>query len=382
MQALHITPGNMPPECEVLRQEVRDFLAQEMPAYSKVARAKNWTGKDQTFSRKLAERGWIGMLWPKVYGGGERTNLERYVLLEELLAAGAPVSFHWVADRQSGPLLIKYSPHVLAPQIVPRIVRGEVAFCIGMSEPDSGSDLASIRTRATKVPGGWSITGRKVWTSGANMADYMIALVRTSDRSENRHAGMSQLLIDVKQAQTQGLEIRPIQTQLGGQAFCECTFDDVFVPDDHLIGEEGQGWQQVTGELKFERSGPERFLSSTQLVLEMLDAADPGNPAQAAALGRIVAQYACLRQMSQGVALMMAEGQDPAVATSVVKDQGALLEQGMPDIAHALFADGLDPDSDLAQVLDYLALSVPSFSLRGGTREILRGIIARGLGLR
>jgi acyl-CoA dehydrogenase len=154
------------------------------------------------------------------------------------------------------------------------------------------------------------------------------------------------------------------------------------VPDGHLIGEEGQGWQQVTGELKFERSGPERFLSSTQLMLEMLDAADPGNPAQAAALGRIVAQYACLRQMSQGVALMMAEGQDPATATSVVKDQGALLEQGMPDIAHDLFADGLDPDSDLAQVLDYLALSVPSFSLRGGTREILRGIIARGLGLR
>ena len=382
MQALHITPGHMPPECEALRQEVREFLAQEMPAYSKAARAKNWTGKDQAFSKKLAARGWIGMLWPKAYGGGERTPLERYVLLEELLAAGAPVSFHWVADRQSGPLLIKYSPQVLAPQIVPRIVRGEVSFCIGMSEPDSGSDLASIRTRATKVPGGWSITGRKVWTSGANLADYMIALVRTSERSENRHAGMSQLLIDVKQAQTQGLSIRPIQTQLGGQSFCECTFDEVFVPDDHLIGEEGQGWQQVTGELKFERSGPERFLSSTQLMLEMLDAADPGNPAQAAALGRIVAQYACLRQMSQGVALMMAEGQDPATATSVVKDQGALLEQSLPDIAHDLFGDHIAPDSDLAQVLDYLALSVPSFSLRGGTREILRGIIARGLGLR
>jgi acyl-CoA dehydrogenase len=279
---------------------------------------------------------------------------------------------------------------VLAPQIVPRIVRGEVAFCIGMSEPDSGSDLASIRTRATKVPGGWSITGRKVWTSGANLADYMIALVRTSERSENRHAGMSQFLIDVKLAQTQGLTIRPIQTQLGGSAFCECTFDEVFVPDEQLIGEEGQGWSQVTGELKFERSGPERFLSSTQLVLEMLDVAraqngqspSQPNPARANAIGRIVAQYACLRQMSQGVALMMSQGLDPATATSVVKDQGALLEQSLPDIAHDLFGDHIAPDSDLAQVLDYLALSVPSFSLRGGTREILRGIIARGLGLR
>ncbi len=382
MQELHITPGSMPPECEQLRQEVRAFLAQEMPAYSKAARAKNWTGKDQAFSKKLAERGWIGMLWPKRYGGGELSNLERYVLLEELLAAGAPVSFHWVADRQSGPLLIKYSPDVLAPQIVPRIVRGEVAFCIGMSEPDSGSDLASIRTKAVQVPGGWSITGRKVWTSGANVADYMIALVRTSERSENRHAGMSQFLIDVKDAQTRGLTIRPIQTQLGGQAFCECTFDEVFVPDDHLIGEQGQGWQQVTGELKFERSGPERFLSSTQLVLEMLAVAQASNPAHAEALGRMVAQYAALRQMSQGVALMMSQGLDPATATSVVKDQGALLEQSLPDIAHNLFGDAVAPDSDLAQVLDYLALSVPSFSLRGGTREILRGIIARGLGLR
>jgi acyl-CoA dehydrogenase len=146
----------------------------------------------------------------------------------------------------------------------------------------------------------------------------------------------------------------------------------------------------VTGELKFERSGPERFLSSTQLVLEMLDVAraqngqspSQPNPARANAIGRIVAQYACLRQMSQGVALMMSQGLDPATATSVVKDQGALLEQSLPDIAHDLFGDHIAPDSDLAQVLDYLALSVPSFSLRGGTREILRGIIARGLGLR
>ncbi len=380
MQDLHITPADMPPECERLRQEVRAFLADEMPAYSKADRAKNWTGKDQAFSKKLAARGWIGMTWPKKYGGAERSNLERYVMLEEMLAVGAPVGFHWVADRQSGPLLMRHSPEVLAPRIVPRIVRGELAFCIGMSEPDSGSDLASIRTKANKVEGGWSISGRKVWTSGADMADYMIALVRTRERADDRHAGMSQLLVDVKNAK--GLEIRTIQTQLGGQSFCECTFDDVFVPDEHLIGEEGQGWKQVTGELKFERSGPERFLSSSQLLLEMLDAGDPGDLPQATAIGRIVAQYASLRQMSQGVALMMARGEDPATATSVVKDQGALLEQSLPDIAHDLFADSMDRASDLAQVLDYLTLSAPSFSLRGGTREILRGIIARGLGLR
>jgi acyl-CoA dehydrogenase len=379
MQALNVTPGALPPECEALRAEVRAFVAEHLAGYPVAKRVRNWQGRDPEFSRRLAERGWVGMTWPKRYGGHERSSLERYVVLEELLAAGAPVGAHWVADRQSGPLLMRYAPDTLAPDIVPRITRGEVSFCIGMSEPDSGSDLASIRTRATRTDGGWLINGRKVWTSGAHRADYMIALVRTRDRSEDRHAGMSQFLIDMK---TPGFTIRPIRSQLGEHDFNEVTFDDVFVPDEHLIGTEGAGWKQVVAELAFERAGPERFLSSTQLVLEMLDAADPTDPRQAVAIGRLTAQYATLRQMSLAVALMVARGEDPGLVASVVKDQGALLEQSMPDIAHELFGGAIDPDSTLAQAVDYLTLAVPSFSLRGGTREILRGIIAKGLGLR
>ena len=101
-------------------------------------RVRNWAGSNPEFTRSMAARGWIGMTWPKRYGGGERSSLERYVVLEEMLAAGAPVGAHWVADRQSGPLLMRFSPDVLAPLYVPRIVRGEAFFCIGMSEPDSG----------------------------------------------------------------------------------------------------------------------------------------------------------------------------------------------------------------------------------------------------
>lgn len=379
MQVLNISPGQLPPECETLRAEVREFLREALADYPAAKRVRNWQGVSAEFSRKLGERGWIGMTWPKAFGGAERSSLERYVVLEELLAAGAPVGAHWVADRQSGPLLMRLAPTTLAPRIVPRIARGEAFFCIGMSEPDSGSDLASIRTRATLASNGWVINGRKLWTSGAHRSHYMIALVRTGERSENRHAGMSQFLIEMN---TPGITIRPIVNQIGEHDFNEVTFDDVLVPHENLLGGEGEGWKQVGTELAFERAGPERYLSSTQLLLEMIAAADPGDTRHSVAIGRIAAQYASLRQMSLGVAGMLSRGENPALAAAAVKDQGALVEQAMPDIAHDLFGGIAPPDSSLAQAMAYTALAVPSFSLRGGTREILRGIIAKGLDLR
>jgi len=379
MQGLRISPGLLPPECERLRAEVRAFLADALAEVPRAQRVRNWSGSDPEFTRKMAQRGWIGMTWPRRYGGHERSSLERYVVLEEMLAAGAPVGAHWVADRQSGPLLMRFSPDVLAPRIVPQIVRGEAFFCIGMSEPDSGSDLASIRTRAVRTSDGWLINGRKVWTSRAHRAHYMIVLVRTGERGEDRHAGLSQLLLPM---QTPGITVRPIVNQLGDHDFNEVTLDDVLVPHDHLIGAEGEGWRQVGTELAFERSGPERYLSSTQLLLEMLDAADADDPRHAVALGRVVAHYATMRQMSLGVAGMLARGENPALAAALVKDQGALVEQAMPDLAHDLFGDTVEPGSPLEQAMRYTTLAAPSFSLRGGTREILRGIIAKGLDLR
>jgi acyl-CoA dehydrogenase len=383
MQALHINPLTLPPECEALREQVRSFLAGALAGLGAAQRARNWAGADAALSRQLGQRGWLGMGWPRRYGGHERSMLERYVVLEELLAAGAPVAAHWIAERQSGPLLMRYSPEVLAPRIVPRIARGEAFFCIGMSEPDAGSDLASIRTRAQPVADqrgpGWLLNGRKVWTSGAHRAHYMIALARSGGAASQRHGGLSQFLVDMA---SPGITVRPIVNHLGEHDFNEVTLDDVWLPADHLIGQEGDGWAQVGAELAFERSGPERYLSSSQLLLEMLDAADAGNERQAVALGRVVAHYGTLRQMSLGVAGMLARGDNPALAAALVKDQGALLEQALPDLAHELFADQIAPGSALAQAMAYTTLAAPSFSLRGGTREILRGIIAKGLDLR
>jgi acyl-CoA dehydrogenase len=379
MQGLRISLGMLPPQCEALRAEVRTFLAEQMDGMPVAQRVRNWAGSNPAFTRAMAARGWIGMTWPRRYGGHERSSLERYVVLEEMLAAGAPVGAHWVADRQSGPLLMRFSPDVLAPRYVPRIVRGEAFFCIGMSEPDSGSDLASIRTKAVCSGDGWVINGRKVWTSRAHHANCMIVLVRTGERGENRHAGLSQLLLDMDMP---GITVRPIINQLGEHDFNEVTFDDVVVPHDHLIGTEGEGWKQVGAELAFERSGPERYLSSTQLLLEMLNVADADNPRHAVALGRAVAHYATMRQMSLGVAGMLARGENPALPAALVKDQGALVEQAMPDLAHDLFGGRIEPGSSLEQAVRYTTLAAPSFSLRGGTREILRGIIAKGLDLR
>src|SRR4051794_11434949 len=209
MDSLTIPSCTLDENCEALRQEVRAFLGEALPAdYPARARAHSWAGFDADFSRKLGARGWIGMIWPKQYGGHERSSLERYVVLEEILAAGAPCAAHWIGDRQSGPLLLHYASERIKQSIVPRIVSGELCFCIGMSEPDTGSDLASVRSRATRSADGWVINGTKVWTTFAHRSQYMIALLRTSGKPEDRHEGLSQILIDLS---LPGVTIRPIK---------------------------------------------------------------------------------------------------------------------------------------------------------------------------
>jgi alkylation response protein AidB-like acyl-CoA dehydrogenase len=371
-----------PPEIEALRADVRTFLARELAGKSATLRAQTWSGYDPEFSRKLGARGWIGMTWPRKYGGHERTAFERYAVIEELLAGGAPVSAHWVADRQSGPLLMRFGSEAQR-HMLPAIARGECYFAIGMSEPEAGSDLAAVRTRAVRTSEGWRVTGRKLWSSLAQHAHYMIALFRTGDSAAERNQGLSQFLIDLER--TPGVEIRPVADLTGVAHFNEVTFDDALLPLDALIGQEGQGWAQVTAELAFERSGPERFLSSMALFnLIVSKAGSRENPAAAEAIGRLTAQLMTLRQMSLAVAGQLQRGENPALEAALVKDLGALFEQEIPEIAHRL-SDGelsIESRDESVAVQTYLTLVAPSFSLRGGTREILRGIVARGLGLR
>ena len=379
-------PVTLPSGAAQLRAEVREFLAGCTDQLGE-PNSDFGSGHDAQFSRKLGRRGWIGMTWPKAYGGAERSFFERYVVTEELLAAGAPVGAHWIADRQSGPLLLACGSEEQRRRYLPPITRGESFFSIGMSEPNAGSDLAAVRTAAKAVEGGWLVNGTKLWTSSAHLNHHMIALVRTAPPGDNRHAGLSQLIIDLK---ADGVSIRPIRNMAGREDFNEVLFTDAFVPDADLVGQPGNGWAQVTSELGYERSGPERFLSAFRVYVEFVRLVqDDPSRFEAAAVGRIAAHLMTLRRMSMSVAGMLEQGKAPNVEAALVKELGNNFEKLLPEIARLAapvdepFAgDGASARRRFRQTYADTLLLSPSFTLRGGAREILRGVIARGLGLR
>jgi alkylation response protein AidB-like acyl-CoA dehydrogenase len=375
----------LPPECERLRGEVREFLAKEMEAGTFSPHGGGIDGAySAEFSRKVGAKGWIGMTWPKKYGGQERSYLERYVVTEEFRVANAPVRLHFVADRQSGPILIKYASERIKSDVLPRICRGEVCFVIGMSEPNSGSDLFAARTKATKTDGGWLINGTKVWTSNAHHAHYMIGLFRTSQPTkENRRHGLTQFLVDMA---TPGITVNPIYQMTGQHDFNEVVFQDAFVPDDHVLGEVDGAWKQATSELAYERSGPERFLETFYVLTELARAlGEKPDTRGAEGLGRLVAQVHALRRMSVSVAGMLHAGKEPVVEAAIVKDVGTIWEQKLPHKARDLAAfveEGSANRATFEEMNAYATQIAPFFFNDAATTEILRGIIARGLGLR
>jgi alkylation response protein AidB-like acyl-CoA dehydrogenase len=375
----------LPPECDRLRKEVREFIAEEVAAGTFDPHNPRREDVDsREFSKRIGARGWIGMTWPKKYGGHERSFLERYVVTEEFRVANAPVRRHFTADRQSGPVLIKYANEKIKMDILPRICRGELCFAIGMSEPGSGSDLFAAKTKATKTNGGWLINGTKIWTSGAHLADYLLAIFRTSPpTTENRRHGLTQFLVDMK---TPGIKCNPIEQLTGQRDFNEVVFTDAFMPDDHVLGEIDGAWKQATSELAYERSGPERFLETFYVLTELVRASGRDPDVRAAeGVGRLVAQLHTMRRMSVSVAGMLHAGKEPVVEASIVKDIGTIWEQQLPHKARSLAAF-LEPDSSnhptLEKHLAFATTVAPKLTIQGGTTEILRGIIARGLGLR
>jgi acyl-CoA dehydrogenase len=382
---LTFDPVRLPLECQQLRAEVRAFLAEEMAAGTFTPHIGGIDGAySRDFSRKVGARGWIGMTWPKQYGGRERSFLERYVVTEEFRVANAPVRLHFIADRQSGPVLLKYGSDRVKAEVLPRICRGEVCFAIGMSEPNSGSDLFAASTKASKTDGGWLINGTKVWTSNAHNADYLIGLFRTSPPTkENRRHGLTQFLVDMK---TPGITVNPIIQMTGHHDFNEVVFQDTFMPDDHVIGEVDGAWKQATSELAYERSGPERFLETYYVLTELVRVLGAKPDTRGAeGIGRLVAQVHALRRMSVSVAGMLHAGKEPVVEAAIVKDVGTIWEQELPSRARDLAAFVEEEAGNrvaFEEVMAFATQAAPKLTIQGGTTEILRGIIARGLGLR
>jgi hypothetical protein len=370
------------PEEQKLCDEVREFLDERLPRGSYMPGPGINKLKDEAFSRELAARGWLGMAMPKKYGGHDRSAVDRFIVAEELIRRGAPVGHHWVAERQSAPMLLRYGTEEQKEYFIPKICAGEMSFAIGMSEPDSGSDLASVRTKAVRTEGGWLLTGRKIWTTQAHVHDWMVVLCRTTPISEtgDKRKGLSRLLVDLKNS---GLVAKPIPFIDGTAEFCEVIFDEVFVPDCQVVGSIGDGWSQNTAELAFERSGPERWASAYPLVEELIHRYEGRTPPFeiASLIGSAAAHFWVFHNLSLAIARLIDVGRTPAHEAALVKEMGTRYEQ---DVLNAVLAViDFEPTSLDKSLLNYLVvktmLNGPSFTVRGGTTEILRSVAAKGL---
>ncbi len=372
------------PGLTALRESVREFLRNDRAEFGWQPTVDAWLSQwDEAFSARLGDAGFLGLTIPNAYGGRERSHIERYVVTEELLAHGAPVAAHWVADRQVAPAVMTYGTDDQRQRILPRIAKGRLFSAIGMSEPQAGSDLAAASTRADRTGGGWILNGRKIWTSGAHRAHQIVVLARTSPPDQgHRHTGFSQFIVPTD---AKGVRIEPIVSMDGDHHFNETVFEEVFVGDADVLGEIGNGWLQVTAELSFERSGPDRILSTAPLIVECLHALSespsPTDHRTVADVGHLLARLISLRQLSISVARSLSYGADQTNRAALVKDLGTRFEQESVERVADLM-DGLPLDPSLRAMLDRGRLHKPMFTLRGGTNEVLRGVVARGMGLR
>lgn len=378
---MRFTPTELTgPELD-LQAEVREFLAVELPPGTHEPCLGMAADHDRGFSAKMAARGWVGMALPSRWGGSDRTAVQRFIVVEEMLRWGAPVGHHWVADRQTGNVILKFGSDEQRERFLPPICRGELGFSIGMSEPDSGSDLASVSTRAERADDGWVVNGTKIWTSNAHMNDWFICLLRTAPMEDgNKHAGLSQFLIDLR---SPGLEISPIPFLDGSHHFNEVTFHDVFVPDINVVGQPGMGWHQNTTEMAYERGGPDRWLSPFSTVEQLLREAS-GTPMEDAVsdlFGELAARWWGIRNLSLSVARLIDEGEAPSVESALVKEMGTRYEQEVVEKLVQLIDEEYSPESEslFERLLAQCVVTFPGNTIRGGTIEILRSVASKGL---
>lgn len=368
-----------PAELTELRRAVRGVIEEWLESGRFSPSCDAWLRSyDLEFSKALGKHGWLGITWPQEVGGSGRGNRARLVVTEELLRAGAPVAAHWIGERQIGPAILRYGTPHLQQLYLPRIASGEVTFCLGMSETESGSDLASVRTTAVHEDGGWRVTGRKIWTSQAHRSTHAYVLARTS-RGERKHEGLTEFLVDMAST---GVEVRPIYDLRGEHHFNEVTFDGVLVPDDHVLGTVGNGWRQVTEQLSFERGGMERVLSTYPLLAAVVDDVQrrgdvPDDVARQ--VGSALSRLRTLRGMAWRVVAELDRGEAPVQQAAMLKDLGTVFERDVNELARRVLDDEADPGADgPTGLLAQGVLAAPGFTIRGGTTEVLRSIIARG----
>jgi alkylation response protein AidB-like acyl-CoA dehydrogenase len=375
------------PEQEAFRQEVSTFLQEALPEPPDIAEDGWIVGFDREFSKQLAARGWIGLTWPREYGGQGRSYLDRLILTEELLRHSAPVAAHWLGDRQMGPSILRYGTPEQQQKYLPGIISGDLVFCIGMSEPGAGSDLAGLQTRAVEDGDSYVLNGQKIWTSFAHLADYCYLVARTNPEVP-KHKGISEFIVDM---QTPGITIKPIVDMTGAHHFNEVFFDNVRVPKDCLVGEKDRGWYQIASQLDYERSGVERLMSNYPLLGAITryvkETGRHSSEVVRHRLAQLHIEFTMGKFLVYKVAWLLSQEVIPNAESAAAKAFCTEFEQRLAQAASELMGGygQLMPGSHAALLGGRVArayLYAPAYTIQGGTSTILRNIIAmRGLGL-
>jgi|RhiMethySRZTD1v2_1073278.scaffolds.fasta_scaffold159001_2 alkylation response protein AidB-like acyl-CoA dehydrogenase len=374
-------------EQEAFRQDIRTFVREVMPEPPDIPEDAWIVGFDRMFSKKLAARGWIGLTWPREYGGQGKSYLDRLILTEELLRHGAPVAAHWLGDRQMGPSILRYGTPEQKRKFLPGIIAGDTVFCIGMSEPGAGSDLAGLQTKAVDDGDAYILSGQKIWTSFAHLADYCYLVARTNP-DVPKHKGISEFLVDMR---TPGITIKPIVDMTGAHHFNEVFFDQVRISKDCLVGEKDHGWYQIASQLDYERSGIERLMSNYPLLGAITRYVQETGQIQRELVRHRLAQlhieFTMGRFLVYKVAWLLTQGVIPNAESAAAKAYCTEFEQRLAQAASDLMGGygQLLPGSHQARLHGRIArayLYAPAYTIQGGTSTILRNIIAtRGLGL-
>jgi alkylation response protein AidB-like acyl-CoA dehydrogenase len=381
------------PDQAAFRSEVRDFISTQCPPELRGTNMMDGVSDDlrsayNGWRKALGGKGWIAAGWPKEYGGAGLTPLEQFVFNQELAEAGAP-SVGGLGVMMLGPTLIVHGNEEQKKQHLSGILSGEVNWCQGYSEPGSGSDLASLQTRAVKDGDDWVINGQKIWTSGAHQADWCFLLAR-SDPEAPKHRGITYFLIDMK---TPGITVRPLINMEGSHGFNEVFFEDVRVPAKNVVGEVNRGWYIGTTTLDFERSSIGASVNQRQTIernvawMRENRASIRGGAyegVRTAWAGRAV-ETQVLTMLSYRIISMQAAGQVPNSEASIAKLFNSELSQRIASTSMAMLGMAgqlRTADAPFAGEIPADYLFNVAMTIAGGTSEIQRGIIAtRGLGL-
>ena len=380
-------------EQEAFRQEVRSFLEDEIRKGTFTPLCDAWIqGFSVEFTKKLAAKGWIGLSWPKEHGGQGRSHIDRLILTEEILRYGAPAACHWFADRQIGRSIYIYGTDEQKKELLPQILRGEAYVGLGMSEPEAGSDLASLKTRAVEDGDYYIITGQKMWTSCARYMTHVYLVART-DTSASKQKGISEFVIDVK---LPGITIRPTIDITGSEAWGEVFYDGVRVHKKYLIGEKNRGFYQILNQLDYERAGLERLMGNYPLFDAIIkltkETKRNGKPISEQPLIRnklaqLQTELEVGKLLIYRVAQVIEKGKSPNVEASMAKLFSTTFEQHLASIATDILGlyGQLWKESKFAPIMGmapHSFLGSKGYSLQAGTNEVLKNIIAtRGLGL-